>query len=233
MARWSGAKARCGYYANSRSCGNFTLSYNPDKPNERFHITNFDISIIAICILFMPITIVVLIVLLPFAFIVFLINIYEIYGRIINLKKMIKITNGSIVFDYRNKRIIFASNPDFSTINTIDKASEMIAKLNKLKYCGHTNWRIPTFDEMWTLHNMIYSTCKTIYTKTGRNYPIRDMFNKIGIIGPGQTVYMCQGRSEIDSDGFCNIYHIDMIWGLETLVTSERVVNLWPVCDPS
>jgi len=237
MARWSGAKARCGYYARDYSDGmSGSEGYRPLKgESPKSGLTVYNVSCFII-FGFMGIGIMPLVALpvLLIIVVIYLLNNCNSYISVNKLNKDFKVSERSVeqigtnlTFHKKSFGAVAVKNGWY----VLDTAENIIQKLNKGHDGGFSDWRIPTYSEMDSLFDTAENRCTEIYSKTKRTYSVGEIFKKIGMNDMRPENYICKGyswgRESLDSKN--TPYFKDMHFGCRSDSVSQGEVYLLPV----
>ena len=233
MARWSGAKARSGYYATMREKPN-TIGYSPTNhenqlPWHQRATTDFDISCIGIFLMLAPISIPFLILASPM-----IISSYFKKQRLLTSaenKVRSKFTPRAENVFFPEKKLILSRSGLFELQGdkSLSGAQKIVDRLNNQKHGGLNSWRIPTSKEFSDILWPGKNTCMSIYSSNGDSYSLPKMYNDLGFFNVRAQYYITKNTDSYDNKICASYAHLND-WQAPGFIKNEQVF-LWPISD--
>jgi len=237
MARWSGAKARCGYYSRNYSDGaSVSNGYNPPKgeaPNKSWPTVAGVLGFLIFGYIGIGLMPLIALPVLFIALVIYLLNNCKVFFSVKKLNKDFKLSPRSMTHTETNLTLhmrSFYAVAKRDGCYVLDAADSIIEKLNERHDSGFSDWRIPTYSEMDTIYNVAERQCVEIYSRTNRSYSVSEIFRRMGMNDIRQENYICKGFSSGGAD-FTSPYFKDMHFGCRSDSLSEGPVYLLPVRD--
>lgn len=229
--RWSGAKARCGYYGMDSSPPE--SFYNPEDPENQSEIfDDFTVSLIGVSLFFFwPIVLL----LSPVFLFLFFINKMKI-------NRMIKRFSSIFCFNtkyaiWKGKKLRFSTHANYIFSSDEPFAAEKIIKsLNERKYGGLSNWRIPYEREIVELIEIGQKVCLDIYNETDKSLSFVTILHNSGFLNVRSLDYIvncdCQSLEYEKSSQSLQVVYLNLHRMTNFPSTSHgNTIALWPVSD--
>ena len=235
MARWSGAKARCGYYSKNYSdVVSGSNGYNPIKgvPPKSWPTITGALGFIVFTYVGIGLMPLIALPVLFIILIIYLLNNCKVFFSVKKLNKNFKLSAQSI--EHTGTNLTLHKKSFYAVASrdgwyVLDAANSIIERLNEHHDSGFSDWRVPTYSEMDSIFNEAERQCVEIYSKTNRSYSVSEIFKKTGMNDIKQENYICKGFSSGEV-GFTP-YFKDMHFGCRSDSLSTGPVYLLPVRD--
>lgn len=232
--RWSGAKARCGYYGmDSSPPESFYNPEDPENPSEIFD--DFTVSLIGVSLLFFwPIV--------PLGVLLSPVFLFAFFIKKMKINRMIKRFSSIFSFNtkyaiWKGKKLRFAIDANYIFSSDQPFAAEKIIKsLNERKYGGLSNWRIPYEREIVELREIGKEACHYIYNETDKSLSFVTILNKSGFLNVRSLDYIanydCESLEYEKSSQSSHVVYLNLHRMPSFSFTSyENTIALWPVSD--
>lgn len=232
--RWSGAKARCGYYGmDSSPSGDVYSPEDPENPSEIFD--DFTVSLIGVSLLFFWPFVLLGVLLSPVFLLVFLIKKMKINRMIKRFTSIFSVNTKYAIWKGKKIRFTIHANYTFSTDEPF-AADNIIKNLNEEKYGGFSNWRIPYEKELYELIKIGGDVCYDIYKETGKSLSFVTVLNKSGFVNVRSINYIanynCESLRNAKPLNGSNFVHLNFHRKTSyAFMGSENMIALWPVSD--